>query len=79
MAMHKNSLSQLLEPLEVGDSRPIWVSDAATGLDIQRRVTSKTRYPKELKGRTFSTKLCVMSTVSNALEQSLWVLVTRDA
>lgn len=75
---HKESLMDLIEPLKVGEGRPIWVEDLKVGLNIQRRVLAKSRYPKEMRGRQFTTKLCIMHPINDALDTSFWVLVTRE-
>ena len=77
--MRKDSLSSLLEPIGIGEARSIWVIDVAMGKDIQRRVLAKSRYPKEIKGRQFTTKLCVMHPINNCLEVTFWVLIERVA
>lgn len=77
--IHENSLMDLIQHLQPGEGRPIWVETLEIGADIQRRVLAKSRYPKEMRGRQFTTKLSIMHPINNALDTSFWVLVTRES
>ncbi len=55
MAIHKGSLNSKLLELEIGDTLLIECLTKVQGTQVQRQVSSRSRWPKEMADRAFKT------------------------